>query len=243
VEVAGVEQSPTDGGGDATLEQDVVGQHHRGPAAWLLVGRGRLEIIASDRLLVAGDVARVGDVGHGALGPERRGGQDHVVFGNDRVCLARGRRRCATPRPGCRCRAATASSPPAERSRRLVQSRSAPRRARCFCWVRVRLWLPLTHSWAGGRNPAVPQAGSAIISPGAGRITETIASMIDLGVKYCPAPDLVSSAPRCNSARVAIRGISTPGGAQRWCLEATGARPARPPPPASARPEGRPWRS
>jgi hypothetical protein len=42
----------------------------------------------------------------------------------------------------------------------------------------------------------VPHAGSAMISPGIGRTQSTSASIRDLGVKYCPAPLLVSWAFR-----------------------------------------------
>ena len=38
----------------------------------------------------------------------------------------------------------------------------------------------------------MPQAGSATISPGWGRMQSTMASMSARGVKYCPAPPFVS---------------------------------------------------
>ena len=38
----------------------------------------------------------------------------------------------------------------------------------------------------------MPQAGSQIVSPGRGRITSTIAWISGRGVKYWPAPPLVS---------------------------------------------------
>ncbi len=40
----------------------------------------------------------------------------------------------------------------------------------------------------------MPQAGSQIVSPASGRITSTIAWISGRGVKYWPAPDLVSAA-------------------------------------------------
>ena len=44
--------------------------------------------------------------------------------------------------------------------------------------------------------PPVPQAGSAMVLLGSGRTHSTIARIRARGVKYCPAPDLVSSALR-----------------------------------------------
>ncbi|MDN5870328.1 MAG: hypothetical protein L0H73_06360 [Nitrococcus sp.] len=42
----------------------------------------------------------------------------------------------------------------------------------------------------------MPQAGSAMVLSGSGRTHWTIARISARGVKYCPAPDLVSSALR-----------------------------------------------
>ena len=50
------------------------------------------------------------------------------------------------------------------------------------------------HSCAASRKPPVPQAGSQIVIPGSGRMTSTIAWISGRGVKYCPAPDFMSSA-------------------------------------------------
>jgi hypothetical protein len=47
-------------------------------------------------------------------------------------------------------------------------------------------------SWAARRKPPVPQAGSQIVSPGWGEMASTIAWMSGRGVKYWPAPLLVS---------------------------------------------------
>ena len=40
----------------------------------------------------------------------------------------------------------------------------------------------------------MPAAGSQSVLPGAGCMTSTIARISARGVKYCPAPDLTSSA-------------------------------------------------
>jgi hypothetical protein len=53
---------------------------------------------------------------------------------------------------------------------------------------------------AANRKPPVPRAGSTTLSPGSGRTQSTMASMSDRGVKYCPAPDLMSSAPFASSS-------------------------------------------
>ncbi len=50
----------------------------------------------------------------------------------------------------------------------------------------------------------MPQAGSQIVSPGAGRITSTIAAMSGRGVKYWPAPPLASSAFFSQQALVGV---------------------------------------
>ena len=44
------------------------------------------------------------------------------------------------------------------------------------------------------KNPPVPQAGSQIVTLGWGLVTSTIARIRGRGVKYCPAPDFMSSA-------------------------------------------------
>ena len=45
----------------------------------------------------------------------------------------------------------------------------------------------------------MPHAGSQMVIPGSGRITSTIALMSGRGVKYWPAPPLMSSAFFCSS--------------------------------------------
>ena len=50
------------------------------------------------------------------------------------------------------------------------------------------------YSCAATRKPAVPAAGSWIVSPGWGLIQRTMLLIKGRGVKYCPAPDLVSLA-------------------------------------------------
>ena len=66
---------------------------------------------------------------------------------------------------------------------------STPRRAsrdRWRFWSRLRLGLwRRMYSWAASRKPPVPHAGSQIVSPGAGRITSTMARISVRRVRYC----------------------------------------------------------
>ena len=55
-------------------------------------------------------------------------------------------------------------------------------------------------SCAASRKPPVPQAGSTTVSAGPGWMQSTIAEISARGVKYWPAPDLMSSAPLASSS-------------------------------------------
>ena len=82
--------------------------------------------------------------------------------------------------------------------RAVLCTSSQPRRAcsfRCFFCSRVRLGL-CSATWlcAANRKPPVPQAGSQMVSPGLGAMQSTMAWISGRGVKYWPAPLLVSCA-------------------------------------------------
>ena len=53
------------------------------------------------------------------------------------------------------------------------------------------------NDWQARKKPPLPQQGSATDFPGSGRTQATIALMSGRGVKYCPAPLLISSAFFC----------------------------------------------
>ena len=86
-------------------------------------------------------------------------------------------------------------------SRRVSGTSSMPTKASrrwnsaCFSLRsnRLSVWR-LMYVSAAIKKPAVPAAGSWTSSPGCGFITSTIASISGRGVKYWPAPLLVSLA-------------------------------------------------
>ena len=102
----------------------------------------------------------------------------------------------------CRCRAAAGSSRPAGRCRRPARCRGRSRRAGGRARSGSRSLGVARGVGVSGEQEAARAAGRVDdgVAAAVGWMQSTIAAIRARGVKYCPAPDLMSSAPLASSS-------------------------------------------